>query len=88
MLMNAVLAVALGLAPVNSHGLVNLARASSAEVASRLGHYKQSTDRRGTTRIEGRDVRGRSYELIMDKHGHVEASVGDSMILFDVAETA
>jgi hypothetical protein len=84
MLTTAVLAVALGLAPVNQDGSVDMARVNSAQV----GHYTQTIDARGSTRVSGRDARGRCYDLVMDRHGHVEARVGDHVVWFDVSEPA
>jgi hypothetical protein len=85
MLTSAVLAVALGLAPVQDDGSVDMARVSSAQI----GNYIQTTDTRGTTHVHGRDAYGRSYELIMDRRGHVEASIGpDQVVTFDISGPA
>lgn len=84
MLTSAIVAVALGLAPVNHDGSVDIARVNSAAI----GQYTQSTDARGTTRINGRDARGHDYELIVDRRGHVEARVGDHVVWFDISDRA
>lgn len=81
MLMSTVLAVALGVAPVN-HDPQSVA----GDYSSQVGAYSQFVDRRGTTHVTGRDRRGRSYELVMDKRGNVEATVGERLITFRVKE--
>jgi hypothetical protein len=81
MLMPVVVAVALGIAPVNHDGSVP---GSNENYAAKIGHYTESVDRRGTTHITGRDSNGRRYELVMTKNGYVEASVGEHDISFRV----
>jgi hypothetical protein len=84
MLMSTVVAVALGIAPVNHDGSVAVA---SKDYSGEVGHYTQVVDRRGTTHVRGRDGRGRPYELIVSKSGYVEASVGERDISFRVEES-
>lgn len=77
----AVVAVALGIAPLGQDGTVP---ASASEFSSQVGHYTQTVDSRGTTHIKGRDVRGRPYDLVVDKNGYVEASVAGQIVNFRV----
>ncbi|HEY6047805.1 MAG TPA: hypothetical protein VIV07_02030 [Sphingomicrobium sp.] len=86
MMMTAVVAVALGLTPV-AEGPAQTVRVSS-DIAAKIGRYSQATDARGTTRVRGYDRLGRPYELTIDKHGYVEASVGDQIVSFRVSEAA
>jgi hypothetical protein len=88
MLTSAVLAVALGLAPVNDDGSVDASHLNSPEVASKIGKYTESTNGRGTTHIKGHDARGRCYELVMDRHGHVEAEIDEQIVSFDISQRA
>jgi hypothetical protein len=85
MLMETVIAVALGVAPVNEDGAV---QAASADYAVKVGQYSQVVDRRGTTHVRGHDVRGQAYDLVMDKNGYVEASIGERVITFRVQDPA
>jgi hypothetical protein len=81
MLMTTVVAVALGVAPVNQDP-----QAVTGDYSSQVGHYSQIVDRRGTTHVTGRDRLGTPYELVMDKNGNVEATFGERVITFRVQE--
>jgi len=81
MLMTTIVAVALGVAPVNQDP-----QSVSGDYSNQVGRYSQTVDHRGTTHITGRDRGGASYELVMDKHGNVEATVGERVITFRVKE--
>jgi len=85
MLMPLVIAVALGIAPVNQDGLI---RADSADYAARVGHYSQIVDRRGTAHVRGRDGRGQAYDLVIDRQGYVEASIGERVVTFRIQDPA
>ena len=80
MLMPTIIAVALGIAPVNQDGSV----ATATDYSGQVGQYSQIIDRRGTTHVKGRDSRGRTYELVMNKNGYVDASFGELSIRFRV----
>ena len=85
MLMSTIVAVALGLTPTQQIGT---AQVVSGDYSTQVGRFSQYVDRRGTTHISGRDRRGMPYELVMDKHGYVEASVGSRIVNFRVQEAA
>ncbi|MBV9929782.1 MAG: hypothetical protein JO013_02420 [Alphaproteobacteria bacterium] len=84
----AILAVALGLAPVAPGGAQQV-RVSAAAVAQAVGRCEQKVDRRGTVRLTGFDRRsGRAFDIRIDHAGHVEANVGAWLYTFDVAGAA
>ena len=85
MLMSTVVAVALGLVPVGSGPAIVTA---DTDFSSRIGRYSQTIDRRGTTYLRGQDANGRSYELVMDRNGNVEASIGERVVTFRVTQSA
>ena len=82
MMMTTVVAVALGLTPVNA---TEPQRLSSNYPAS-VGRFSQSVDKRGTTHVRGYAPTGTPYELTMDRNGYVEASVADRVVTFRVQE--
>lgn len=87
MIMNAVLAVALGLAPVKPG--VDSIRVNPADYAAMIGRYHQTTDRSGTTHLSGYDrLTGRPFAIDVAQNGHVEGTVGELFLTFDVSETA
>jgi hypothetical protein len=89
MLMNAVLAVALGLAPVKAGQNVQVFQYKPSDYAGLIGRYSQSTDGRGTTHLRGFDrLTGRPFEIAVAKDGSVEGSVGDMYVTFRVSEGA
>ena len=83
MIMSTVVAVALGLTPVQNDGLAQLI---AGDYSAKVGRYSQFTDHRGTTYLYGHDRRGVAYKLVMDKHGYVEGEVGDRQVNFRVQE--
>jgi hypothetical protein len=83
MLIPTVVAVALGVAPVNQDVQTQVV---SGDYSNRIGRYSQSVDRRGTKHINGRDPSGAPYELVIDRNGNVEASVGDHVVRFHVKD--
>ena len=83
MIMNAVLAVALGLAPTQGQ----LVRAD--DYTGLVGRYSQATDRSGTTHLKGFDLRnGRPFDIAVTPNGHVEGSVGEMTVSFDFRQAA
>jgi hypothetical protein len=83
MIMNAVLAVALGLAPPEAQ----LVRAD--DYTGLVGRYSQATDRSGTTHLKGFDIRnGRTFDIAVTSSGHVEGSVGEMAVSFDFRKAA
>jgi hypothetical protein len=87
MIMNAVLAVALGLTPVNPTFHSQTIQAS--EYQGLIGPYSQSTDSRGTAHLKGIDRRtGRPFDIEVAANGHVEGFVGETFVTFDFARAA
>ena len=83
MMITTVVAVALGLAPVNES---SASQTVSGDYSAAVGRYSQTVDRRGTNHLRGVDSHGVSYELVLDKRGYVEATVGERMVSFHVRE--
>ena len=89
MIMNAVLAVALGLAPVKSGQEVQVIQYNPNDYAGLIGRYHQSTDRRGTTHLSGFDrLTGRPFDIAVARNGRVEGTVGEMYVTFNVSEGA
>ena len=89
MIMNAVLAVALGLAPVKSGQEVQVIHYNPSDYAGLIGRYYQSTDRRGNTRLSGFDrLTGRPFDIAVAKNGRVEGTVGETYVTFNVSQAA
>jgi len=89
MIMNAVLAVALGLAPVKSGQEVQVIQYNPSDYSGLIGRYNQSTDRGGTTHLSGFDrLTGRPFDIAVAKDGRVEGTVGETYITFNVSEGA
>lgn len=89
MIMNAVLAVALGLAPVNPSLDTQVIQYKAADYAGMIGRYYQSTDRSGTTHLRGFDsVTGRPFDIAVARDGRVEGTVGETVVSFTVSERA
>jgi len=89
MIMNAVLAVALGLAPMKSGQEVQVIQYNPSDYSGLIGRYNQSTDRGGTTHLSGFDrLTGRPFDIAVAKDGRVEGTVGDTYVTFSVSEAA
>jgi hypothetical protein len=84
MFMNAVLAVALGLVSTNEDR-VQVIHYKASDYKGLIGHYAQSTDSRGITHLTGFN-RGRPFDVAIDSGGHVEATVGQTYVTFNVRE--
>ena len=87
MLMSAVVAVALGLAPVKEWSAPQLVEVDQ-KIAAQIGRYKQHAGKDGTTHVYGCDRHGRIYDLSIDSKGHVEGHVGAWDVSFDAAAPA
>ena len=85
MLLSAVVAVALGVAPIDQ---ATPAQTVSGDYTSQVGKFSQRVDRRGTTHVSGVDRRGSSYDITLDRHGYVEAIVGDQVVTFQVMDAS
>lgn len=83
MIIATVVAVALGLAPVDES---KASETVSGDYSKAIGLYSQTVDRRGTSHVRGIDSRGVPYELMVDKRGYVEATVGDRVVSFRVQD--
>ncbi|HVU29586.1 MAG TPA: hypothetical protein VHE36_04215 [Sphingomicrobium sp.] len=88
MMISAIVAVALGVAPVNETKAPQLVKFDEAKIAAQVGRYRQSVGRDGKTHVRGFDRLGRSYDLAIDGKGHVTGEVGDFYVTFDVADPA
>jgi hypothetical protein len=89
MILNAVLAVALGLTPVKSGQDVQVIHYNPSDYAGLIGRYNQSTDRGGTTHLSGFDrLSGRPFDIAVAKDGRVEGTVGETYVTFTVSEGA
>jgi hypothetical protein len=87
MIISAVVAVALGAAPIQV-GPKGAIYAAGQNMSDLVRDYRQSTDRRGTIHVEGHDLKGRPFELTIDRKGYVEGSVGFWDIAFHAAEAS
>jgi hypothetical protein len=88
MLIGTVVAVALGLAPMNESKTPQLVQVDEAKIAAQIGRYTQKVGRDGKTHIRGFDRLGRAYDLTMDANGHVQGDVGVWYVSFDVKDAA
>lgn len=83
MMMTTVVAVALGLTPLNEY---NDSQIVSGDYSAAVGRYSQTVDRHGATHVRGIDSRGVPYELVLDRLGYVEATFGERTVTFRVQE--
>ena len=89
MIMNAVLAVALGLAPVKSGQQVQVIQYNDTYYAGLIGRYHQSIDRSGITHLTGFDrLTGRPFDIAVADNGRVEGTVGELYVTFKVSQRA
>jgi len=87
MIMNAILAAALGIAPVNP--ALPSQTIQGSEYQGLIGPYSQSTDKRGTAHLKGIDRRtGRAFDIEVAANGHVEGIVGEMYVTFDYSRAA
>lgn len=77
-----IIAVALGLTPVADGQVIH----DSAAVTRQVGQFAEQTDSRGVRHLRGFDTQGRPYHATVDQAGRVEATVGDLVIEFTVAD--
>lgn len=89
MFMNAVLAVALGLAPIKPGQEIQVIQYQPSDYAGLIGRYSQSTDSRGVTHLTGFDrLTGKPFDLTIAQNGRVEGTVGEMYVTFTVSEGA
>lgn len=82
-LASTIIAVALGLTPVNDGQLV---KADSAALARQIGRYAEQTDRLGVRHLRGFDQHGRAYTASVSRDGRVECLVGGQVIEFTIVD--
>lgn len=87
MIMNAVLAIALGLTPAQPGKSVETIYYNDKDYAGMIGSYRESTDAKGTTYLRGFDrITGKPFEIAVRANGDVEGTVGDSYIAFNARQ--
>jgi hypothetical protein len=85
-MMPTIVAVALGLVPIQTDGTVGQLDATDVR---RIGHYRESVDDTGTTHLQGMDrASGRPYHITINPFGRVEGSIGDTVVTFTVQTRA
>jgi hypothetical protein len=84
-MMSTVIAVALGLVPINDDPTF---LSASADYSGGIGRYSQSVDRNGATHLRGFDRSGASYDISVAKDGSVRATIGERLVTFRIAERA
>lgn len=85
MIMATIVAVALGLVPVDQS---RAAQIVTGDYSTQIGHFSRSVDSRGTIYLKGRDRHGLPYEIVMDRRGFVEAIVGEHVVHFRAQEAS
>jgi hypothetical protein len=85
MIINAIIAVALGVSPVSESDFPQLVRVDD-RVAARIGKYEQFTDKKGNTHVRGYDRLGRAYDLTIDRQGQVTGQAGMWEVSFSAAD--
>lgn len=87
MVISAVVAVALGLAPIEDVGKPQLIQVDRS-MAEAIGRYTQFVDKAGRTHVRGFDRLGRAYDLTIYSNGHVQGQAGSWDVSFDVKDAA
>lgn len=89
MIMNVVLAIALGLTPAQPGKAVQQFQYDPKDYAGVVGRYQQVTDGRGTTHLRGFDrLTGKAFDLAVKPDGLVEGTVGENYMTFTVHQAA
>lgn len=85
-MMSTIVAVALGLTPVNADGTV---QPISEREAHMIGRYSEFIDDTGTTHLRGMNrMTGELFDLTVNPQGRVEGSVGGWVVTFQVASVS
>jgi hypothetical protein len=85
-MMSTIVAVALGLTPVNSDGTVQPIDDKEAHM---IGTYSEFIDDTGTTHLRGVNrMTGEPFDLTVNPQGRVEGSVGAWVVTFQVARVS
>ena len=81
-MMTTIIAVALGLTPVQRDGIV---QPISSQDANMIGSYSETVDDTGTTHLRGVNrSTGEIFHITVNPHGRVAGSVGDTIVTFNV----
>jgi len=81
-MMTTVVAVALGVTPVQGDGTV---QPIGNQDESMIGSFTETVDDTGTAHLRGvSPLTGESFHITVNPHGRVEGSVGESFVTFRV----
>ena len=81
-MMTTIIAVALGLTPVERDGTVQPVSSQEEKV---IGSFSETVDDTGTTHLRGVNrLTGDLFHITVNPHGRVEGSVGGSIVTFHV----
>jgi hypothetical protein len=81
-MMTTIIAVALGLTPVEGDGIV---QPIDRHDESMIGSYTETVDDTGTTHLRGVNrLTGEIFHITVNPHGRVQGSVGNSLVTFRV----
>lgn len=82
-MMTTIVAVALGITPVNHDGTVEPVGEAEARM---VGRYSETVDDTGTTHLIGMDRNtGQGFHLTVNPYGRVEGTVGNWVVSFQIA---
>ena len=85
-MMSTIVAVALGVVPVQADGTVQPISGSDLR---RIGRYHESVDDTGTTHLKGFDRRSNApYHITVNPFGRVEGSIGNAIVTFQIQTRA
>lgn len=85
-LASTIIAIALGLTPVEQGPAKQLVRVDPASFAGSIGPYRETTDPNGVRHLRGFDRYGQPYHAVVKPDGSVECIVGAQVVEFTVAE--
>lgn len=88
MIISAIVAVAVGVAPVEFSTAPQTVKFDERKIAGQVGPYAQSVRKDGSTEVRGFDRLGRPYDLTITANGHVTGRVGSWDVTFDVSDAA
>jgi len=82
--MSTVVAVAIGVAPLRNNGQPEIVQ---GDYSAAVGRYAQRTDKKGVMHLSGFSPQnGAPFEITVTQDGHVDATVGESYVTFEVSE--
>lgn len=85
MIMNAIVAIALGLTPAQPGNALQTFNYNQGEYAAVIGRFRESRDRQGTTHLRGFNrYTGKAFDLAVRDDGRVEGTVGEAYMVFKV----